>query len=735
MALAALFVLASCSDDTGQTANQTAEPTSAGRAAVQHSAKRVALDYLGSTVCAECHQAVFEAWQGSHHQLAMQNVDDGPVLGDFDNASLRHFEDRSDFLTDDGIPVIETPDAHGDPAIFPVTHVFGIEPLQQYLVEFPGGRYQIPAVAWDARSKQDGGQRWFHLYPDDPLPPGDPLHWTGPLQNWNSQCAECHSTGLEKNFNAEANTYDTQWQEISVGCEACHGRGSQHVAWARDPDGAGRRYGRNQGLELTLGSARSWVMNVATGIAERQPALARQSQPEACARCHARRAATTDDYLYGRPLLDTHRLALIEPNLYFPDGQILDEVYVYGSFLQSAMYQAGVECADCHDPHSAKLKVEGDAVCAQCHLPTRFASTDHHRHEPAQVACVDCHMRERNYMVVDGRRDHSFRVPRPDLSDALESPNACSDCHSDQSAGWASARVAEWYPQGRHTQAHYGTALHAAWTGAQDGPARAAVVATDTTQPAIVRASALLSLRGQVTVESAYRAILDGAKDAEAIVRFAAMQALTGLPADAVVPVASSLLSDRVRGVRIEAARIAAVADGQFPAAQQQAFDRAAQELLSAERFNFDRDFGYLNAGNFNLARGKPAEAERIFRAGIKAFPDTSVLVVNLADALRVQGRDDEGIDLLEGQRAVDPKNPAVRESLALAYVRVNRHGDAVTELREMVRILPDQARPGALLVLTLDAVGETGEAERLLEQLRQRFPDDAMVQSLRLGE
>ena len=158
------------------------------------------------------------------------------------------------------------------------------------------------------------------------------------------------------------------------------------------------------------------------------------------------------------PFLDAYLPALLEPGLYHSDGQIDGEVYEYGSFLQSRMHAASVTCSDCHDPHSLKLRAEGNALCAQCHLPERFDLSAHHNHEPgsAGAQCVNCHMPTKTYMVVDARRDHSIRVPRPDLSISLGTPNACTPCHADRPAQWAAEAVAGWYPGGRQTTPHYG---------------------------------------------------------------------------------------------------------------------------------------------------------------------------------------------------------------------------------------------------------------------------------------
>ena len=387
----------------------------------------------------------------------------------------------------------------------------------------------VVPLAWDDRDAADGGQRWFHIYGEESIAHDDPLHWTGREHNWNYMCAECHSTNLQKNFDSGSQTFNSTWSEINVGCEGCHGPGSQHLAAAT----AGTLAGAMSLLVDLDDTGRAvWKMNTASGIAERTELRTRPpQQPESCGRCHSRRAVIRRDYAYGQPLLDTHMPALLDENLYFADGQIKDEVYVWGSFLQSRMYQAGVTCTDCHDPHTASLKTAGEPsnVCATCHLPSRFASRDHHQHAPEQVVCLDCHMPSRNYMVIDGRRDHSFRLPRPDLTIATGSPNACNACHAEQGPEWANAKLNDWYDDAR--PAHYAVAIHAGRSTAAGANSLLAGAAHNTTFPGIARATAL-SLITPPLNSTSIGAIRDGLINADALIRVGALRALQGIPGE-----------------------------------------------------------------------------------------------------------------------------------------------------------------------------------------------------------
>lgn len=464
-------------------------------------------EFVGSEVCASCHSNEYTDWQGSHHQLAMQVATPETILADFDDASVEYFGATSRMYRDGQRFVMQTDNKDGELEEFEVSHVFGLTPLQQYLTEFPDGRKQVLPFAWDARTEAEGGQRWYHLYPNEQILYDDVLHWTKRYFNWNYMCAECHSTDLQVNYDLESDTFHTTWSEISVGCEACHGPGSNHVLQADTG------FDASHGLPVDLGDrdGAAWIMDTETGIASRSTPITSQQQPESCGRCHSRRAVITEDYEYGRPLLDTHRLSLLEEHLYHADGRILEEVYVYGSFVQSKMYAAGVTCTDCHNPHSGQL-VTGpnpNDVCAQCHLPTKFATTDH---APIND-CVSCHMQDEIYMGVDPRRDHSFRLP-----------NTSTD------------------PE------HYGVAIAAAREGNVNLEA-----ATNPELPAIVRATLITHIAAPFSGPA--RAALESAvADSSPLIRLAALDAIQAAPPDLRPDFGAALFGDPVRAVRVQAA-------------------------------------------------------------------------------------------------------------------------------------------------------------------------------------
>lgn len=685
--------------------------------------------FVGAAVCAGCHEEAFRAWQGSHHALAMQPASPASVVGDFSNGTLEHFGTTTTFGRDGDRFMIRVDTPDGATQTYQVAYTFGIFPLQQYLIAFPGGRLQAFGIAWDNRPRDAGGQRWFHLYPDQDLKAGDRLHWTGRDQTWNHMCADCHSTGLKKNHDLTADTYATTWSEVNVACETCHGPGSRHVAWAKTPEArTSLPDSVRKGLVAWLAASKmgQWEMNPDTGIARRTGPIDRV-ELEACSACHARRSVISADPVAGKPFLNDYLPALLDAGLYHADGQIDGEVFEYGSFLQSRMHKAGVTCSDCHEPHGLRLRAEGNAVCAQCHAPERFEAATHHHHDPSSpgARCVSCHMGSKVYMGVDRRHDHSFRVPRPDLSVAIGVPNACNACHAERSPDWAARVVAEWYPRGRQTTPHYGLALHAGRIGAIDAERRLGELIRDRGQPATARATALGLLGPYFTAASA-GAMRAGANDADPLVRMATPRALPPATPPAMVPVLMPLLSDPVRAVRIETARaLAAIDPLTMSETQRKAFAAAYQELVAAEMIDGDRPESHLNLGLLHLrGRDLPA-AEASYRTALRLDPSFVHALINLADLERLRGRDVQGTALLRQALSKEPDNADARHALGLALIRNRDQAGALAELREAHTRAPDNARYAYVYAIALNDAGERDGALRLLDRTHRRHPTD----------
>ena len=685
--------------------------------------------YTGRKTCQPCHQKEYAAYIGSHHDLAMAPANDQTVLGDFEDATLNHLGVTSRFYRRDGKFLVSTEGASGAVEEFEVKYTFGADPLQQYLVEFPGGRLQCLPLCWDSRPREEGGQRWFHLYQGERVAPGDLRFWTRVSQNWNSGCAECHSTGLRKNFDPATEAYRTRWTEVDVSCEACHGPGAAHVEWAQ-----ARKRGKPRpdipdlGLAIRLKEAEPavWTREESTGKPRRTPPLAAHAQAETCARCHSRRGLISEDYLQGASLLNTHNLSLLEEDLYYPDGQILEEVYVYGSFLQSRMAREGVVCTDCHDAHSARLHQEGDALCTRCHAAATYASRSHHHHPPGSrgARCVECHMPARTYMVVDPRRDHSFRIPRPDLTASLETPNACNHCHGDRSTQWSVGHFQRWYGTGPRDR-HFGETLAAARKGIPGLAADLVRLARAPGQPAIVRATAV-SLLDSYPGRPSADALADLLKDPSPLVRAAAVEALGWLPPHQRELLLRPALEDPVRLVRTLAGRILAGTASDRPSRRRRRLRASAVgEYEAVQRLHADHPGGRLNLGDLYRDQRDFERAEASYRQAIAVEPAFIPAYLNLADLYREMDREGEGKKLLLDALKTAPRSAAAHHALGLLLVRTGQRRAALRHLARAAELEPDHSRHAYVYGVALNSLGESAQAIRVLEQALRSRPHD----------
>jgi tetratricopeptide (TPR) repeat protein len=493
-----------------------------------------------------------------------------------------------------------------------------------------------------------------------------------------------------------------------------------HIAEARQGD-----FSSDLGLLLNLDdhSRSVWQMNLQTGIAERSElAMRPPKQPEACGRCHARRGVISEIYKYGAPLAETHRVALLDAPLYFDDGQIRDEVYVYGSFIQSRMYRAGVTCSDCHNPHSLELVTGGEPsnVCTQCHLPDKFAATEHHKHEFDQVACVDCHMPSRDYMVVDPRRDHSFRVPRPDLSEATDSPNACSGCHAEQGVDWAATAARDWWGISTPSTPHFANAFNDARRGIVSASLNSVI--GDNEVPGIARATALTLLTSPPRAEDA-AAIQLALIDPDALVRMAALQSARMLSPDDQLQFAAPLLKDSVRSVRIEAAALLGPISDNLPSTA--GFAAAAADFRAAQLAIASRPEAHTALGDFSMSLGDPDQAIDHYKTAMRIDPAYSLSRLNYADALRRNGDERGAEQLLRDGLLLDAADAAIHHSLGLLLVRSNRATAGLAELREAARLSPNNARFAYVEGIALNSLGRPDQAIEVFEEAHRRFGRD----------
>jgi tetratricopeptide (TPR) repeat protein len=676
--------------------------------------------FVGNSSCKGCHDSEYQLWKGSHHDWAMQPASDNTVLGDFNDVSFEHYGEMTRLHRDGDRFLVTTNNAQGEPQTFEVAYTFGFYPLQQYLLPVGDGRLQALSVSWDSRPKAEGGQRWFHLFPHEAIPFDDPLHWTGSYFTWNSRCAECHSTNLERNYNAASNSYETRWSEINVSCEACHGPASEHLKLAQN----GQLAENSTGFSRTLEPVGNWLyqQGLPTAINPQATQLQQQLQQQhpqlsVCGSCHARRSLMADQDEDGE-FHQKHNLQLLQAPLYHADGQILDEVYVLGSFLQSKMHQQGVVCSNCHEPHSLELRAPGNGVCAQCHSPQRFDTPDHHHHPVGSdgASCANCHMPETTYMVVDPRRDHSLRIPRPDLSVRYGTPNACTQCHNDKPAEWAADAVGHWLKDtkgsDKSTSAwHFSDDLVPALSGSADAQSRLMKLAMSNSIPALVQASAVDALSGYLDQRSLLVAQTQ-LNHSDAMVRTAAIGLLAALPPEQRWQELKPLLSDSSKQVRLELARQLLDIDTAILSEN----DKRQHQLLLQEywqvlQMHLDTPNGQMNLGLYQMATGHPEKARAAYEQAL-AFNDSHLgAYLNLADWYRQQ-KDETAAEqtLVAGLKRL-PEVAALHHSLGLLQVRQQNYPAARESLGKAAQLEPENAHYGYLYGLILQRLQQPTEA------------------------
>jgi len=690
----------------------------------------VSAEFTGRESCRECHEKQYDLFLGSDHDMAMDRATDSTILGNFNNVTFTEGGITSKFFRKDDKFLVNTEGPDGKLNDYEIRYVFGIRPLQQYLVEFPGGRYQMLPLCWDTRPKEAGGQKWFHIYDQERIPPDDILFWTRITQNWNYMCSECHSTNVRKQFDYTSNTYQTTWNEIDVSCEACHGPCSIHIDWARNIEEGGRPDAiPNMGLVIRLKDTdnASWVFDMEAGTAKRSVPRTSGILVQMCARCHARRSLAADDYIWGNHLLETHWPSLLEEGLYYPDGQILEEVYVYASFLQSKMYMAGVNCKDCHEPHSGKVYIHGNALCYRCHLAEKYGSRTHHFHDPSQngSSCFECHMPERTYMVIDPRRDHSIRVPRPDLSDKLKTPDACIKCHTDKTNQWASAYLKQWYGIIEKGEKHYGEIFWAGRLGYPEALPELIKFAVDSSLAPMIRATAV-NLFQNYDDPSVLKTLPQTINDQDPLIRFASLNTLNIADENTLAEFVIPRLNDSIMLIRALSARLLTNLPSQyFTRITQRLQQKALDEYINTQMINADHPSAHMNLGIMYLNLGDYVKAEVSYKKAIEIEPAMTTAYINLADLYRMQNRDAEGEQLLRSVLERDPKMATIHYSLVLLLVRKGNQEEAMEHLKHAASLEPENARFAYVFGVGLYSGGKYDEALEYLESALKKNPYD----------
>ncbi len=654
--------------------------------------------YVGEQSCKSCHQAEYHHWEQSDHFKAMQVATDSTVLGDFNNRPFNADGISSRFFKEGANFYVNTQGKDGKNANYEVSYTFGFYPLQQYLVDFPDGKKQVLRQSWDVLQK-----KWFHQYAGQQLPAGDWLHWTGNAQNWNSTCADCHSTDLKKNYLLDEDRYQTRYSALNVSCEACHGPGKKHIDYIKTDFRDGQKV-KDSYLQLTKNSSPAMVVT-------------------SCAPCHSRRTALSAQLLPGHELLDNYLPELPTKENFFADGQMKEEVFNYASFMQSKMAQMGLSCNTCHDAHTQKTRLIGNALCMQCHQ-SKFNNQEHLRHAINTTAskCVSCHMPSQTYMGNDIRHDHSFRVPRPDLSARFATPNACNNCHKDKSAQWASSWVDKWY--GKQRAYHFAEDLIPG-SGAQPNAESHLLKLLEKKQvPNIIKATAVQYLADKGTAQS-LRALQQCLKSEDAHIRYTALRSLMNYPQQNWMAAALPLLKDPVRAVRIAAADALLLTPAdQLSVELQKPFEIAKKELYDFLVFQADFPSGCLILGDYYSRLQDYKQAEKYYLLGLKKDQQMNLARLNLAVVYNLQGKNQQAIAVLKEALKVDASNPQVYYNMALLYNEMAKPQDALQAFANAIKYKSNNPRVYynyALLLLK----NNPDKAQQVLQLALKQWPQE----------
>jgi predicted CXXCH cytochrome family protein len=659
--------------------------------------------FVGDQVCQSCHAGEWEQWKGSHHDYAIAEANENYVRGDFEDAGFTDGDDTYRFYRQGEYFYVEISTEGGMTETHRIEYTFGWEPLQQYLVDIGRGKLQALHAAWDTEQ-----ERWFSLHPDETYPDDDWMHWRGGSMNWNTMCADCHSTNLRQNYIAEADSFHTEWSVINVSCESCHGPGEDHVQFVNSPEGEEASRERI-GEDLILGRFTPQIEEINT-----------------CAPCHSLRQQLTDDYIHGDYFLDHFEPTLPHPDQYYADGQILGEVFEYASFLQSRMYAEGVQCTDCHNPHSLQLRqpLTDNQLCMSCHEP-EYNTIDHHFHEPNTEAsqCINCHMTGRYFMGNDFRRDHSFRVPRPDQSAQFGTPNACNDCHGDRSAEWAALAVEEWYGQER--PAHYSDALLKADAGQTSQNIDLRELIFDAEQPEIIRATAVWYV-GRYPGEDAAEILGEAIQSDSPMIRTSAARAMEHLSPEIRLPLLEGALADSVRSVRIAAGQqLTGFALHDLSPDARDPFENAMQEYRAYLEINRYFPQGQMNLARYYEDQGEAGKAMDAYRGTLERDPYFTPARVNLAYLHNSIGENDQAEELLRTVIDQEPEFGDAYYSLALLLAEEQRMEEAIGYFEQAAELLAGQSRVFYNLAIANQTVNRPQQAEAAYLQAIELDPQN----------
>ncbi len=647
-------------------------------------------EFVGDQSCKSCHAKQYDDWLRSDHFMAMQPPNDSTVKGNFNNVSFTADGVTSRFFKKDEKFFINTQGDDGHNYDYEVKYTFGFTPLQQYLVEFPGGKMQVPRVSWDTKQK-----KWFHQYAGQKINSHDWFHWTGNSQNWNTMCASCHSTNLQKNYSIDSDSYHTTYSVINVSCESCHGAGKLHVDFVNSDDYKNGK--KIPGFYLNKNS-------------EQLP------QVNTCAPCHARKTDISATLTQSKEIMDNYIPEIPSNEHFHADGQVNDEDYIYTSFLESKMFHRGVKCSNCHNPHSGKILFASNQLCLQCHAK-KYDDPSHTFH-PVGIAaseCKSCHMPGKIYMGVDLRHDHSFRVPRPDLSVKYGTPNACNSCHNKKTSQWATDAIVKWY--GPERKYHFADDLIPGSKIDENSEAHLVKLLGDTTVPNIVKATAAYYL-GSIPTQNSFSGLLQLLSNGDAQIRYRALRSLSNFPVGNWRENVGPLLSDKVRAVRIAAADLyITIPEKAIPSQYSQAFAAARNELQNYLIYQADFSVGNVMIADHYLRVNDFSNAERFYVRALKKDSLMNYARLNLSTAYNAQAKNDKALEVLETAAEIDPTNDRIYYNMALLYNEMNDKKNAERSFAKAVALKTTNPRVYYNYGLLLNEIKKFKEAETVLQK------------------
>ncbi|MNS63448.1 cellulose synthase subunit BcsC [compost metagenome] len=625
--------------------------------------------YTGDQSCKNCHKNEHKEWTESHHFMSMLTPSEKTVKGDFNNTTFTTDGITSRFFKRGNKYFINTEGDDGKNHDYEVKYTFGFTPLQQYLVEFPGGRMQVPRVSWDCKQK-----KWFNQYGNQNISSHDWLHWTGNSQNWNTMCASCHSTNLQKNYNDKTDTYNTTYSVINVSCESCHGAGKQHIDYIKGEDYKDGEKIKGSFLKLIKKDNQLKEINT-------------------CAPCHARATEISNNHINSNEIMDNYIPQIPDTEFFFADGQIDDEDYIYTSFLQSKMFSQGVQCSNCHNPHSTKLKQIGNQTCLQCHNSQKYDLPTHTFHPTGSKSalCVSCHMPGKIYMGNDFRHDHSFRVPRPDLSVTYGTPNACKNCHQEKSNKSLADAIVKWY--GPKRKYHFSDDLIPGSQMNSQSEIHLKKLIENTQTPNIIKATAAFYLGG-IQTETSLNTLLKCLHSKDAQVRYRALRSLSDFQPMSWINEVGPLLSDKVRAVRIAAADLyITISREQIPSQYNEVFTAAHKELKKYLQYQTDFSVGNIMLADYYLKLEDYGNAAKYYEKGLKKDSQMNYALLNLSTTYNLLGNNEKAMKSLESALKNDSKNERIHYNMALLYNEMNNKPEAEKSFAKAVALKSDNPR------------------------------------------